>query len=169
MYFHVTYKWWAQINDLAKMYLSRSFSSICVWRCHDMNSKKWFLAKCAVHVSRHKKSVEIVLSLLVQWWALPFTDGVNNWNPSHCGWPERRLLLVDKAQLTGYLLKLLSNPLVCDAGIQCQCAWCHWKHCHRSECEHYYTRPVHRTQMWSIWGIGLPFAVFLRQHLILSP
>ena len=47
-------------------------------------------------------------SLSLYRWALPLTDGVNDWDPLHCGMSERELHLVDEAQLGGYVLELIS-------------------------------------------------------------
>ena len=65
-----------------------------------------------------EKCQDCSLFVLAQEWALSLTDGVDDWNPSHCGMPGREFLLVDRAQLAGYLLELVSSPLVWDAGIQ---------------------------------------------------
>ena len=49
---------------------------------------------------------------------IPLTNEVGVWDPSDCDTPGRKLLLVDKSQLFGYLLLSANSPLVWDASIQ---------------------------------------------------
>ena len=54
----------------------------------------------------------------VKSWALSLTDAADDWDPSHCSMPEREFLLVNGAQLAGYLSELVSSLLVLDRSIQ---------------------------------------------------
>ena len=73
---------------------------------------------CNLRVMQAQKGVEIVVSLFVLDWALPLLDGVDNWDPSHCGMTARELIQIDEAHLARYLLELISNWLVWDPGIR---------------------------------------------------
>ena len=56
-----------------------------------------------------QSGVKSVISVRGQWWALLLTDKVGISDPSDCGMPGRELLLVDEAQLVGYLLGLANS------------------------------------------------------------
>ena len=47
--------------------------------------------------------IEIVVSLRELWWALPLFDEVGDWGPSSFCMLGREFLVVDEAQLDGYI------------------------------------------------------------------
>ena len=85
----------------------------------------------------------------------------------YCALKQRGTALIDLQNTSRPIYCIVSPLCSINAQLHWQYTWRYWEHCHWGECEDCDTRLVHSTQIWSIPGIKLLFAVTLRQHFIL--